>query len=391
MNPSTSSRIKQLPVYLFRKLEDVARESELAGRPVINLAIGDPDRRPADRIVGEMREVALSETSHGYAPSRGSEPFREAVSLMFESRYGVTLDPDSEVVALIGSKEGLGHMGLAVLNPGDRAIVPEPGYPVYHASVILANGTPVYVTLRESNGFLPDLADVEKAAVSGAKMLYLNYPNNPTGAIAPREYLAELVGLAARHGLLICYDAAYAEIVFGGGEPVSILATEGARDVAVEFHSFSKTFSMTGWRVGYAVGNRIAIHALARLKSNLDSGIFAPISCAARQALEILPAVANETVRTYEVRRDLVLRELGQAGYDVFRPQGAFYVWAKTPAGQGSEEFCLSMLQGASVLLAPGAGFGPSGEGWFRISLTQSEDVLREALARMRKVSAWTK
>jgi len=391
MRWAPSRKVAELPRYLFRELEEQIRLKEKDGGSVVNLAIGDPGERPPEAVVEALRRAVLSSEVHGYSSSQGSEEFREAVRDHFLTRYGVRLDAGGEIASLVGSKEGLGHLGLALLDAGDRAVVPEPAYPVYRASVVLAGGVPVALPLREDSGFLPDPDELAELATPDTKLIYLNYPNNPTGAVAPRDLWERVVEVAARREAVLCCDAAYEEIVFGSEPPFSVLEIEGAVEVAVEFHSFSKTFDMTGWRVGYAVGNREVIDALCRLKSNLDSGVFPAIERAAVRALEVQAEVVEPLVERYRRRKDLVMRRFLELGLDVFEPQGAFYVWAKVPAGSSSGEFCLEVLRQSSVLFAPGSGFGPSGEGWFRVALTQPDEVVAEALERLSGASVWTR
>ena len=358
-----------------------------AGCDVIDFGVGDPDRPTPEFIVDHMREAVRDPRTHRYAPSVGTTALRGAIVEFFASRYDVDLDPAEEVVALIGAKEGIGHLPLAVIDPGDVVITPEPGYPVYVSGAVFAGAECHVIELREERDWLPDLSTIPPEVRRKAKLLWLNYPNNPTAAVAPLSFFEEAVAFAREHDMLIAQDAAYNEVYFDEPPP-SILQVDGATEVAVEFHSLSKTFNMTGWRLAFAVGNREALSALAAVKSNLDSGAFTAIQDAGVVALQGIrsPAVKDLTA-LYRRRRDLVLTGLRTAGWSVDTPKATLYVWAKCPSGFDSMTVASRLLEEAEVVVIPGVGFGPAGEGYVRLALTVSEDRTREAMQRVARVS----
>ena len=378
-------RLKQLPPYLFAEVDRRKRELIARGKDVIDLGVGDPDLATPDFIIEELARAASDPANHRYALDAGMPPFRESIHKWFEKRFGVRLDAEKEILPLIGSKEGIAHLPLAVLNPGDISLIPDPGYPPYRSGTLFAGGVPVFTPLLEANEFLPDLSAIDREVLKKAKILYLNYPNNPTSAIATKAFFQEAVDLARENEILIVQDAAYAEIGYDGYEAPSILQTEGAMEVAVEFHSLSKTFNMTGWRVGFAVGNRDALALLAKVKSNVDSGIFQAIQLAAKKALDEGGAAHQEILKGYQKRRDFFIRGLKELGWQVRFPQATFYCWIPVPPGYTSAELALKFLEEMSVVVTPGNGFGPNGEGYFRISLTSPEARLEEALRRIAK------
>jgi LL-diaminopimelate aminotransferase len=353
------------------------------GVDVISLGVGDPDLPTPRHVVEALQEAAEDPTTHQYPSYYGLPAFRVAIADWYERRFDVHLDPETEVLPLLGSKEGIAHLCFAFIDPGDIALVPDPGYPVYALGTTLAGGTPLSMPLSADRGFLPDMDTLDPPAA--AKALWLNYPSNPTGAVADRAFFDRAVGFASRHDLLLCHDAAYTEITFDGYVAPSVLESPGARDVAVEFGSLSKTFNMTGWRVGYAVGNAEAIGALATLKTNLDSGIFNAIQRAAVAALTGPLDHIEEMCAVYQKRRDLVVAAFREIGTEVEPPLGSIYVWVPTPMGRKSVEFASELLDQSGVVVAPGTGYGPGGEGFVRVSLTVSDARLQEGMDRIRE------
>jgi LL-diaminopimelate aminotransferase len=379
-----AERIGNLPPYLFAELDRRVAAKRATGVDVISLGIGDPDLPTPPHIVDALQEAAEDPTTHQYPSYYGLPMFRQAIADFYERRFGVRLDPETEVQPLIGSKEGLAHLCLAFVDPGDEALVPDPGYPVYAIGTMLAGGVATPMPLDGSNGFLPDLGAVVPSRRT--KVMWLNYPGNPTAATTDLSFFEQAVSFAARNDLLICHDAAYSEITFDGYVAPSILEAAGAKDVAIEFGSLSKTYNMTGWRVGFAVGNADAIRALATVKTNLDSGIFTAIQRAAVVALNG-PQDHVEAMRAvYQKRRDTVLAALDEIGLSAPMPLGSIYVWVPTPEGRTSAQFATELLEEAAVVVAPGTGYGEHGEGFVRISLTVADDRLEEAMRRIREL-----
>ena len=379
-----ASRVRNLPPYLFAELDRKVAEKREAGVDVISLGIGDPDLPTPPHVVEALQDAAADPSTHQYPSYFGLPEFRRAVAEWYERRFGVTLDPSTEVQPLIGSKEGLAHLALAFIDPGDQALVPDPGYPVYAVGTRLAGGSSVPMELSADRGFLPDLGALEPT--ERTRLLWLNYPSNPTAATADLDTFEEAVGFARRHDLLLCHDAAYSEITFDGYVAPSVLEVAGAKDVAVEFGSLSKTYNMTGWRVGYAVGNAEAIRALATIKTNVDSGIFNAVQRAAIAALTGPQDHVEAMKATYHARRDVVVTSLLDIGLQVKPPLGSIYVWAPVPEGQTAGRFAEELLDRAGVVVSPGTGYGAHGEGFFRISLTVTDDRLEEAMGRIRQV-----
>ena len=376
-----AKRVESLPPYLFAELDRKVSERRAAGVDIISLGVGDPDRPTPPHVVQALVEAARDPATHQYPSYYGMPEFRRAIAEWFTGRFGVTLDPDTEVLPLLGSKEGLAHMAFAFVDPGDEALVPDPGYPVYETATVLAGGTAVPLRLRPEAGFLPDF---DSAAASGrAKLLWLNYPGNPTAAVADRNTFERAVAFAREHDLLLVHDAAYSEITFDGFVAPSVLEVDGAKDVAVEFHSLSKGYNMTGWRVGFCVGSSQAVGVLATLKTNLDSGVFDAIQRGGIAALTGPQDHLDELRAQYQKRRDLVVGTLNRIGWDVEPPLGSIYVWLPTPDGQSSAEFADLLLDRAGVVVAPGRGYGAGGEGYVRISLTVADDRLAEAMDRI--------
>lgn len=378
-----AKRLEQIGAYLFADLDRKQEQLKAKGVDVISLSVGDPDLPTPPHIVDALMEGATDPRSHRYPSYVGEKDFRSTVAAWFRKRFGVSLDPDTEVLALIGSKEGLAHLPWATVDPGDVVLVPDPGYPVYRSSTILADGVPHPVPLLRERGFLPNLSAVPQDIARRAKVLFLNYPNNPTAAIASMEFLKEAVEYARRHDILLAHDNAYSEITYDGYVAPSILEVAGAKDVAIEFHSLSKTYCMTGWRVGFAVGSAAAVGALGRIKTNIDSGIFRAIQRAGVAAMTGPQDAVAERVRIYQARRDRVTKALRSIGWQVPDIKATIYVWLPVPAGMTSAQFTATVLEKTGVLVTPGTGYGAHGEGYVRLSLTIADSRLDEALGRM--------
>jgi len=375
-------RVLDLSPYLFAELDRKAAAKRAEGADVISLGVGDPDMPTPAHIVEALSRAATDPATHQYPSYYGLPAFREAIAAWYGRRFGVHLDPDSEVLPLVGSKEGLAHLSLAFIDPGDLALVPDPGYPVYAAGTALAGGRAEALPLLAEDGFLPRLG--QTSVPEGTKVLWLNYPSNPTAAVAELSLFEEAIALAGRHDFLFCHDAAYSEITFDGYVAPSALQVPGAKEVALEFGSLSKTYNMTGWRIGFAVGSPVAIRALAALKTNLDSGVFNAVQLAGVAALTG-PQDAVEAMRAvYQKRRDVVVATFRDAGIHVEPPLGSIYVWVPTPGRRSSADFAGELLEEAAVVVTPGTGYGPGGEGFIRISLTVPGARLEEAMDRIR-------
>jgi LL-diaminopimelate aminotransferase len=380
-----ASRITSLPPYLFAEIDRKIAAARRQGVDVISLGIGDPDRPTPVAVVEEACRQAHNRANHRYPSYEGLPEFRRAVAGWYERRFGVKLDPEAEVVTLIGSKEGIAHISLCYVDPGDVNLVPDPGYPVYEIGTSFAGGTSYKMPLLAERGFLPDLTAIPSEVARRAKLMFLNYPNNPTGAVAPPEFFTEVVAFAREYDLLVCHDAAYSEIGFEGYRAPSFLQTPGSREVGVEFHSVSKTYNMTGWRLGWMVGNSAAVEALGRVKTNIDSGVFQAIQYAGVTALASGEGHPTEMREVYQERRDAVLAGLRDLGWQLAAPQASIYVWAPVPPGQTSTGFATQLLEQAGVVVTPGVGYGEYGEGYFRTSLCVEVERIREAFRRMRK------
>ncbi|MCL0088117.1 LL-diaminopimelate aminotransferase [Dehalococcoidia bacterium] len=381
----TAKRIEKLPPYLFVGISKKIAEKRARGEDVISFGIGDPDLPTPPHVIQRLCEAARDPANHRYPEVDGLPQLRRAIADWYQHRFELTFDPDKEILPLIGSKEGIGHMSFCFIDPGDIALVPDPGYPVYSMSTILAGGEPHYLPLIEENGFLPDLEKIPAEVAAKARILWLNYPNNPTAAVAGLDFFERAVAFARKHDLAICHDAPYTEVAFDGYRPVSFLQAPGAKDVGVEFHSLSKSYNMTGWRVGMAVGNEKMINALMRLKSNLDSGIPQAIQHAAIAAFTGSQDCISEHNLIYQRRRDLVIETLGKIGIAATPPRASLYVWARIPEGYSSAGFAARLLDEVGIVVTPGTGYGACGEGYIRISLTTPDDRLQEGLARLEK------
>jgi LL-diaminopimelate aminotransferase len=381
----TARRIDAIPPYLFAEIDRKIAERRAAGVDVISFGIGDPDLPTPGFVVEELARAAADPSTHRYPSYFGLASFRRAIADFYRRRFGVELDPDTQVLPLLGSKEGIAHLPWAFVDPGDQVLVTEPGYPVYEVGTILAGGEPVHLPLTAEDGWFPDLAAVDPATAPRAKLLWLCYPSNPTGAVATVDQLAGAVRFAAERDLLLAYDNAYSEITYDGFVAPSVLQVPGASEVAVEFGSLSKIFNMTGWRIGWAVGSPVAVEALGRVKTNIDSGIFNAVQRAGVAALESGMPHLPGLLETYRRRRDRIMEVFWDAGWKVEAPKGALYVWLPTPPGESSVDFTARLLDEAGVVVAPGTGYGPSGEGYIRLSITIPDRRLDEGCERVRK------
>ncbi|MDR3543047.1 MAG: LL-diaminopimelate aminotransferase [Desulfosporosinus sp.] len=376
-------RIQTLPPYLFARIDEKIADAKAKGVDVISLGIGDPDLPTPDHIIDKLIEGARNPENHRYPSYVGMLEFRSAVAEWYKRRSNIVLDPKKEVVTLIGSKEGIAHIAFCYINPGDVALIPDPGYPVYGVGTLLAGGVPYIMPLKEENGFLPDLEAIPAEVAQKAKLMFLNYPNNPTGAIADETFYLKVIAFAKKYDIIVCHDGPYSEIAFNGYKPLSFLEVPGAKDVGIEFHSMSKTYNMTGWRIGWAAGNARVIEALGRIKSNIDSGVFQAIQEASIEGLLGNQDIIQEIRKIYQERQDIVIEGLTALGWSVERPKATIYVWPKVPKGFTSTSFCELILDKAGVVVTPGNGYGEYGEGYFRISLTINTERLREALKRL--------
>jgi len=381
-----TERLQALPPYLFAEMDRLKQEQVKKGMDIISLGIGDPDLPTPPHIIQALAEAAADPRNHQYPSYEGMPSFRKAAADWYRSRFGVTLDPETEVLSLIGSKEGIGHLPVAFVSPGDVVLIPDPGYPVYQAGTLFAGGVGHVMPLTRANGFLPDLGAIPRDVLQRARILWLNYPNNPTGAVASREFLAKAVQLAQQHNLILAHDAPYSEIAFDGYRPESVLSITGAKEVAVEFHSLSKTYNMTGWRLGFAVGNAKILAGLGRVKTNLDSGVFQAVQVAGIAALTGPQQCVADNCKIYQERRDVLVGALRELGFDVAPPKATFYVWVPVPKGFTAKSFSMELLLKAGVVMTPGSGFGAAGEGYVRAALTVGVERIREVVARIRKL-----
>ena len=378
-----SKRVENLPPYLFVEIIRKIAEKKARGEEIISFAIGDPDIPTPPHIIERLCEAARDPANHRYPEVDGLPELRRAMAGWYERRFGVTFDPDKEILPLIGSKEGIANMATCFMDPGDIALVPDPGYPTYSMSTLLASGRPYYLPLKAERGFLPDLQAIPEHILQKTKLLWLNYPNNPTGAMADLEFFNKAVKFAERHDIAVCHDGPYTEVAYDGYQPVSFMQADGAREVGVEFHSLSKGFNMTGWRIGMLVGNAKMVNALMRVKSNLDSGIPQAIQYAAIEALNGPQDCIKEHNVIYQKRRDLLIEVLNKIGLKANPPKAGLYVWAKVPDGYNSADFTADLLDQVGVAVTPGAGYGRYGEGHVRLSLTVPDAALVKGLSRL--------
>lgn len=377
-----SEKLKKIPPYLFVEIDKLKNEKLKEGIEIIDLGIGDPDLPTPPEIVEVAKKALENPSNHRYPSSTGSLFYRKACAKYMRKRFEISFNPETEILALIGSKEGIAHFPIAFINPKDVVLCPDPAYPVYHLGTIFAGGKPYYVPLTWEKDFLPDLGSIPKNIWQKTKIFWLNYPNNPTTSSATKEFFKEIIKLAKKYDFIIAHDAAYVEIYFEAPS-ISIFEVEGAKEVAVEFHSLSKTFCMTGWRIGFAVGNEFLISALAKVKSNIDSGVFTALQEAGAYALENLEKFTSSIRNIFKRRRDLVAENLKKLGFKFKVPSATFYLWVKTPNNLPSQEFCKKLLDEKGIVVTPGIGFGKHGEGYFRIALTVEEEKLEKAIQKL--------
>jgi len=380
-----SERLKKLPPYLFVEIDKAKKRARDEGKDIIDLGIGDPDLPTPRFIIDALDKAAHDPKTHRYSLDQGLPEFRIAIAKWYRKRFNVTLDPETEIYPLIGSKEGIAHAPLAFVNPGDMVLVPDPCYPPYRSGTIFAGGEVISMPLVEKNGFLPDTKAINHHLLHKVKMMFINYPNNPTAATCDKKFFKDIVDFAAKHNIIVCHDAAYSEVAFDGFKPPSILEVDGARDVAIEFHSLSKTFNMTGWRIGFVCGNAQIIEALAKVKSNIDSGIFSAIQKAGVVALENYDKHINSVIKVYEERRDILVDGLNGLGWDIKKPKATFYVWAKVLTRYTSATLAKMLLEKADIVATPGNGFGEHGEGYIRMAVTVDKGRIKEAIKRIKE------
>lgn len=379
-----SDRMKKIPPYLFAEIDAMKRKKIAEGVKVIDLGIGDPDLPTPKHIVSAMQKAVEKVERQKYPSYEGMLEFRESVAEFYKRRKGVSLDPQREVIALIGSKEGIAHLPLAFVNEGDYVLVPNPGYPVYYASTVMAGGKPYYLPLKAENDFLPDLSMIPEEVVKKAKILFLNYPNNPTSAVAEKEFISSAIDFCVDNRIILAHDYAYGEIGLDGYRPKSFLEFENAFEVTIEFNSLSKTYNMTGWRIGFACGNEDLLKGLLKVKTNVDSGVFEAVQEAGIAALRGDDRFIEENCKIYAERRDVLVDGLKKLGFEVNKPRATFYVWVRV--GGSSIEFVKMILDSAGIVATPGIGFGSEGEGYVRFALTRSKKVIEEAVNRLERL-----
>ncbi len=379
-----ADRVEKVPPYLFVEISRKIAAKKAQGIKVISFGIGDPDLATPPSVIDELRNTSLDTPNHRYPETDGLPEFRQAVADWYKKRFKVTLHPDNEILPLIGAKEGIGHASLCFINPGDIALVPDPGYPVYSVGTWFAGGECHWMNLKESEDWLPNLSDIPSNVAKKAKVMWLNYPNNPTGAIVTKEYFKEVIDFAKSYDIAVMHDACYTEVAYDNYKPISFLEVEGAKDVGLEFHSLSKSYNMTGWRIGMAAGNQEMIDALMVIKSNLDSGIPNAVQYMGIEALKATDKEIEARNQIYQSRRDRVVSTLNDIGLKAKAPLASLYVWVKVPDGYSSAEFAELLLEERNVVVTAGNGYGPSGEGYIRLSLTISEEDLEEGIDRLK-------
>ncbi|MDJ0697296.1 aspartate aminotransferase [Mastigocoleus sp. MO_188.B34] len=380
-----AERIQKLPPYVFARLDELKAKAREQGLDLIDLGMGNPDGATPQPVVEAAIEALQNKGNHGYPPFEGTANFRRAITNWYHRRYDVKLDPDSEALPLLGSKEGLAHLAIAYINPGDLVLVPTPAYPAHFRGPVIAGGQVHNLVLKPDNGWLIDLASIPDEVAEKAKILYFNYPSNPTAATAPREFFEDIVAFARKYEILLVHDLCYAELAFDGYQPTSLLEIPGAKDISVEFHTMSKTYNMAGWRVGFVVGNRHIIQGLRTLKTNLDYGIFAALQTAAETALQLPDSYLQQVQQRYRTRRDFLIKGLADLGWQIPKTKATMYIWVPCPAKIGSTDFALDVLQQTGVVVTPGNAFGVGGEGYVRISLIAECERLGEALHRFKQ------
>lgn len=386
MTDLIADRLKQLPPYLFAQIDELKKRVLATGADLIDLGIGDPDLPTPTHIIEALKIATANPENHRYPSYNGLLRFRQAVANWYKLRFGVELNPEDEVIALIGSKEGIAHLPLAFINPGDVVLVPSPGYPVYQNSTILCGGQPYILPLKAKNHFLPDLTEIPSDILKRAKLLFLNYPNNPTSATASLDFFNYVVEFANQHQIMVCHDAAYSEIYFDGQSPHSFLEVEGAKEIGIEFHSLSKTYNMTGWRLGFAVGNNKLIQGLLKVKTNIDSGVFQAVQEAGITALLGPQDCVEEMRAIYQQRRDVLVKGLKECGWEITPPSATFYLWLPVLPGFNSRNLSLFLLEKAAIVATPGIGFGQTDEEYIRLALTVDKDRLKEVINRIKDV-----
>ena len=382
-----ADRIKDLPPYLFAKIDQMKAEMKKKGADIIDLGIGDPDLPTPPHIITALQDAAQDPQNHRYPTYSGMIEFREAVAEWYQKRFHVSLDPHNEVISLIGSKEGIAHIPLAFINPNDIVLIPDPSYPVYNTATLFAGGNSYFMPLLKENHFLPDFSIIPEEILTKAKLMYLNYPNNPTAAVADRSFFEEVVKVAHQYQIILCHDAAYTEMCFDEYQSPSILEVPGAKDVAIEFHSLSKTYNMTGWRIAFAVGNAEIIAALGQVKTNIDSGVAQAIQRAGIVALLGDQTSLTKMRNIYQERRDTLATGLKEAGFEVTIPKATFYLWVSIPSGFTSTELTAHLLTKGAVVTTPGVGFGTSGEGYIRMALTVDKERIAEVVRRIKDLN----
>lgn len=382
-----SERLKKLPPYLFVEIDKAKQKAIREGKDIIDLGIGDPDEGSPQEVVESLYRAAQHSKNHHYPLDQGTPVLKKRIKEWYMDRFGIALDPEREILVLIGSKEGISHMPLAFINPGDVSLIPDPSYPPYKGGTILAGGLIHPMPLAEENNFLPDLNSIKEEILKKASLLYINYPNNPTGAVCEKGFFEDVALFAKRHNLIVAHDAAYSEITFDEYRAGSFLKVKGAKDLGVEFHSLSKTSNMTGWRLGFVCGNDRIISAIAKVKSNIDSGVFTAIQMAGITALDIAGQHTEKTNKIYQARRDVLVDGLNLMGWTTRKPKATFYIWTRIPRPyKSSIEFAKLVLDKAGIVITPGVGFGNSGEGYVRMALTVSRERIEEAVERLRKI-----
>ena len=383
MKIEESKRLKKLPPYLFAEIDKIIKEKRDQGLDVISLGIGDPDIPTPKGIIDAIQDEVENPVNHQYPSSYGMDLFREAVADFYMDRFSVKIDPANEVIPLLGAKEGIANIAYTYVDPGDYVLVPDPSYPVYSIGTMFAGGQTHIMPMEEKNDYIIDLDKIDKDIAEKAKLMHVNYPNNPTSAICGIDFYERLAEFALKNNIIVCHDNAYSDTYFGDNSPVSFLNASGSKEVGIEFYSLSKTFNMTGWRIGCAVGNREVIASLGKYKTNVDSGVFNAVQYAAIKAFKNYREYSSENNKIYKKRREMVTGILDNIGIDYYKSNATIYVWAKVPEGHTSKSFAKLILDEANVVVTPGSAYGKFGEGYFRISLTISDDRLREALDRI--------
>ncbi len=383
MKIEAAKNLEKLPPYLFVEIDKAKRQARVEGKDLIDLGIGDPDTPTPKNIIEALYKAAKDPANHRYALDAGMPALKNEIVAWHKKRFKVSLDAQTEILPLIGSKEGLAHTPFAFLNKSDIALVPDPAYPAYRNATILAGGIPYFMPLLENNGFLPDLKKIPASVLKKTKLMFLNYPNNPTGAIAPKGFLQEAVKFAKKNKIIICFDLAYSEMCYDNYRAPSIFEIKGAKEVALEYHSLSKTYNMTGWRLGWVCGNKDIVASIAKIKSNIDSGVFQAIQVAGITALKTKKEFLQKMCKMYEDRRDILVSGLQKLGWSIKMPKATFYLWTKIPYKMDSMYLCNMLMEKAGIVATPGVGFGKYGEGYVRFALTQDKKRIKEAVKRL--------